>query len=172
MRTQKSSLILRFNGTKSLDGESVAAKIFRNEVSSRESAGIAGCATDFRKFRFGRSGRSNVRFEGLLRLHRESDRNVGGTVELLENLVAEHAPILALGPGTGRQLDAAIAGMTGGAHQIGFFHADVMPRLCSAFQPPAASHFLRKASCFGEGSWQHKFPAKSIALSRVRRLRH
>jgi hypothetical protein len=38
--------------------------------------------------------------------------------------------------------------MTGGAHQIGFFHADVMPRLCSAFQPPAASHFLRKAFMF------------------------
>jgi hypothetical protein len=81
------------------------------------------------------SGRSNVRFEGFLGLHREANRNVGGSVKPLKNLVAEHAPIFALRPRTGRQFDAAIAGMTGRARQIGFLHADVMPCLREPFQP-------------------------------------
>jgi hypothetical protein len=88
------------------------------------------------------SGRSSDRFEGFLGLHREANRNVGGSVKPLENLVAEHAPIFALRPRTGRQFDAAIAGMTGGARQIGFLHADVMPCLTEAFQPGADHIFF------------------------------
>lgn len=83
----------------------------------------------------GESRWPGVRFEGFLRLHREANRDVGGTVKGLEHLIAEHATVLALGAGTGRQLDATIAGVTGRAHQVGFLHAGVMPRLDGFFQP-------------------------------------
>jgi hypothetical protein len=54
-----------------------------------------------------------LQFEGPFRLNRETDRDVGGTVEFLEHLVAKQATILTLDAGPGSQLDAAIAGMTG-----------------------------------------------------------
>ena len=60
----------------------------------------------------------DLRFEGPFRLNCEADRNVGGTVELFQHLVAKQAAVLALDAGPGRQLDAAIAGMTGGTGKI------------------------------------------------------
>jgi hypothetical protein len=59
-----------------------------------------------------------LQFEGLCRLNRKPDRDVGGTVELLENLVAKQATILASDAGPGSQLDAAIASVTGGTGEI------------------------------------------------------
>ena len=56
--------------------------------------------------------------EGLFRLNREADRNIGGTIEGLQHLIAKQAAIRALGTWTGSQLDAAIAGMTNGTSQI------------------------------------------------------
>src|SRR5579863_935785 len=78
--------------------------------------------------------RSEIRFESPFRLDRESDRDIGGTVECLENLVAEQATIFSLRTGPGRQFDAPIAGMAGRTGQVGFLHADVMPRPRAAFQ--------------------------------------
>ena len=63
-------------------------------------------------------GWAGLQFEGPFRLNRKADRDVGGTVELLEHLVAKQATILALNAGPGRQLDAAIAGMAGGTADV------------------------------------------------------
>jgi hypothetical protein len=70
----------------------------------------------------------------MLRLDREPDRNIGGPVEGLENLVAKKATIFSLHTRTRRQFDATIAGITGGTGKVGFLHTGVMPRLADAFQ--------------------------------------
>ena len=59
-----------------------------------------------------------LHFEGLCRLNREADRDVGRPVELLEHLVAKQATILAGDAGPGSQLDAAIASVTGRTGEI------------------------------------------------------
>ena len=79
-------------------------------------------------------GRSGICCESLLRLDRESDRDISGTVECLENLVAEQATIFSLRTRPGRQFDAPIAGVAGRTGEVGFLHADVMPRPRAAFQ--------------------------------------
>ena len=58
--------------------------------------------------------RSGIRYERLLRLDREPDRNIRGTIECLENLAAEQATIFSLHARAGRQFDAAVAGVAGG----------------------------------------------------------
>ena len=68
----------------------------------------------------------------------------------LKNLVAEHATIFSLHAGPGRQFDAAIAGMAGRTGQIGFLHADVMPRLRAAFQSGPDHIFFAQHSYLGK----------------------
>jgi hypothetical protein len=62
--------------------------------------------------------RLGLRFEGFFRLNRKADCDVGGTVELLEHLVAKQAAILTLSAGPGSQLDAAITGVAGRTGEI------------------------------------------------------
>jgi hypothetical protein len=83
-----------------------------------------------------------LHFEGFLRLDREADRNIGRTIEFLEHLVAEQTTILTLGARSRRQLDAPIAGVTGGTGDIGFLHPQSMPRGRNAFQPAQNTKFL------------------------------
>ena len=52
------------------------------------------------KFHKKPSGGSGVRLEGLFRLNREADRDVGGAVKHLDKLVAKQATKLALGAGS------------------------------------------------------------------------
>jgi hypothetical protein len=59
-----------------------------------------------------------LQFEGFFRLNGETDRDIGRAVEPFENLVAKQTTILALGAGPGCQLNAAIAGMTGGTSKV------------------------------------------------------
>jgi hypothetical protein len=100
--------------------------------------------------------RSEFCFERLLRLNRESDRHIGGAVEFLENLTAEQASILPLDARTGRQLDAAVAGMTGWTGEVGFLHLRNYAALAFGFPVRSRSHFLRRtfiffsATCFQE----------------------
>ena len=56
--------------------------------------------------------------EGLFRLNRETDRDIGGTVEGLEHLIAKQAAILTPGARPGGQLNATIAGVTDGTGQV------------------------------------------------------
>lgn len=58
------------------------------------------------------------RLESFFRLNRETDRNIGGTVEGLEHLAAKQAAILAPGAALRRQFDAPIPGMTNGTGEI------------------------------------------------------
>jgi hypothetical protein len=85
--------------------------------------------------------RSRIHLESLFRLNREADRDFGGTVKHLDQLVAKQAMILALGAGPGRQFDSAIAGVALGAGDVGFFHFETMPRVRTAFQP-GTDHIL------------------------------
>ena len=59
-----------------------------------------------------------LQFEGFFRLNGETDRDIGRAVEPLKNLVAKQTTILALGAGPRGQLNAAIAGMTGGTSTV------------------------------------------------------
>ena len=62
--------------------------------------------------------RPELSLEGLFRLNRETDRNVGGSIEGLEHFVAKQTPILALDAWPRGQLDAAITGMANGTGQV------------------------------------------------------
>ena len=62
--------------------------------------------------------RPDLRFEDFFRLHGQADRNVGGTVEGLEDLAAKQAAIFAPGATLRRQLDTPIAGMANRTREI------------------------------------------------------
>ena len=95
-------------------------------------------------------GRSGICCESLLRLDRESDRDISGTVECLENLAAKQAPIFSLHAGTGCQFDSAIAGVAGGTGEVRFLHDHFMPRLRAAFQPGSDTFPSYKVHIFGK----------------------
>jgi hypothetical protein len=94
--------------------------------------------------------RSGIRCERLLWLDREADRDISGTVESLENLAAEQAPIFSLHAGAGRQFDSAITGVAGGTGEVRFLHDHFMPRLRAAFQPGSDTFPSYKVHIFGK----------------------
>jgi hypothetical protein len=80
-----------------IDGVSVLAKYFDMNRIAIENALFAPVRDRFQPITIQRrSRRSGLGLERLLGLHREANRDIGGTVKLLEDLVAEHATIFTL----------------------------------------------------------------------------
>lgn len=81
-------------------------------------------------------------FERLFGLDGETNRDVGLAVEHLDQMTAQQAVELALGPPLGNQLNAAVAGIALGTADIRFPHArEYAPRISGlpvgdAPQPP------------------------------------
>jgi hypothetical protein len=74
-------------------------------------------------------------FECLLGLNREADGDLGRAVEYLENLVAEQAAELSLGPWPRGEFNPAVAGVALRTGDIGFFHFSNMRQRPPVRQP-------------------------------------
>ena len=78
--------------------EQVAILFTRNiakRIEFAKTSALRECAIAVVPLLFGKSGRSDVGFEDLLRLHRQANGDIGGTVEFFENLIAEQTAIFA-----------------------------------------------------------------------------
>lgn len=78
-----------------------------------------------------------LHFESFFGLDRETDRDIGRTVEYFDQLVAEQTPKLAFNAGTRGELDPAITGIAAGTGSIRFFYFRNMLRGRMACQPCA-----------------------------------
>jgi hypothetical protein len=78
-----------------------------------------------------------LHFESFFGLNRETDRDIGRSVEYFDQLFTEQATKLALGARTRGELDPAITGVAAGTRNIRFFHFEDMSGGRVVFQPGA-----------------------------------
>jgi hypothetical protein len=83
--------------------------------------------------------------ERLFGLDREAEGNFRRTVENLQDMIAEQAPVLALGAAYGIQFNAAVAGIAFGTGDVGPSHPGYMPPIVGRCKPVAPS----QGSVFG-----------------------
>jgi hypothetical protein len=78
-------------------------------------------------------------FEGLFGLNREADGHVGFAVEYLDDVIAQQAAELALGPLAGNQFDPSVPRVALRTAEVGLSHTQTMLRRPSLFQPASLS---------------------------------
>lgn len=83
--------------------------------------------------------------ERLFGLDREAEGNLRRTVENLQDMIAEQAPVLALGAAYGIQFNAAVAGIAFGTGDVGPSHPGYMPPIVGRCKPVAPLKGLSSA---------------------------
>jgi hypothetical protein len=83
--------------------------------------------------------------ERLFGLDREAEGNLRRTVENLQDMIAEQAPVLALGAAYGIQFNAAVASIAFGTGDVGPSHPGYMPPIVGRCKPVAPPKGLSSA---------------------------